>query len=75
LKDDDCTVLLFRPNGTGTTVAFTEKLCAPFRVLRGITGSFFGGSGPAPWPEMSLPNIGGAMFGSLSRLVGRRRHA
>jgi hypothetical protein len=63
--------LLFRPNGSGAEVSWSEKLLAPVRVLRGVFGSIVNGM-PAPFPELSVPNIGGAMFRSLNRFRGRR---
>src|SRR4051794_15669328 len=48
LSADDVSVLLFRPNGTAPGVPLAEKLCAPFRVARGIVGSIFAGEGPIP---------------------------
>ncbi len=67
---DDVTVLLFSPNGLAPQVALKDKVCAPLRVLKALAGSVLPGRPPAPWPELSLTSIGGAVFGSLNR---RRR--
>lgn len=72
LGDDDVTALLFRPNGLAPQVPLKQKFCAPLRVIRGVMGSVLPAGAPAPWPEMSLPNIGGAMFRSLNRLWSRK---
>ena len=74
LDGDDVTVMLFRPNGIGAAVPFKERLAAPFRVIKAIAKAI--GSGDViPWPEMSIPNIGGAMVGALAKVGGRRRIA
>jgi hypothetical protein len=67
LEADDVTILLFRPNGSAPPVTLREKLVAPLRVWAGVIRSLFPGGGPAPLPDMSLPNIGGSLFGGLSR--------
>src|SRR5258706_13162518 len=71
LSDDDVTVLVLRPNGTGMKTSLKDRLLAPLRVLKGVGGSLIG-KGPAGLPELSLVNIGGAMFGSLNRFWRRR---
>ncbi|HEY7089235.1 MAG TPA: PP2C family protein-serine/threonine phosphatase [Tepidisphaeraceae bacterium] len=72
IAPDDVTALLFRPNGGGATVSIADKILAPVRVLRGVFGSFLPGGGPMPWPELSLANIGGAIFAPFNRLRARR---
>ena len=67
LAADDVTVLLVRPNGLAPRVPFSDRLKAPFRVMAGVIGSLGGTDRPMPWPEWSLPNIGGALFQSLNR--------
>ncbi|MCC7349809.1 MAG: serine/threonine-protein phosphatase [Phycisphaerales bacterium] len=70
LTTDDVTVLLYRPNQP-YKVPWTRRLAAPFRLLATIPRSLLPGGSPIPWPEISLPNIGGAMIHSFNRL--RRR--
>jgi hypothetical protein len=73
LAKDDVTVLVFRPNGLAPRPALADRLRAPLRVARGILSALRPGGRPAPWPELSLPNLGGAIFNPLSRLwTGRR---
>jgi sigma-B regulation protein RsbU (phosphoserine phosphatase) len=67
LEGDDVTVLLFRPNGTAPTLTLREKLIAPVRVCGGVIRSLLPGGGPPPLPDMSVPNIGGALFTRLNR--------
>lgn len=57
LTDDDITVLLFRPNGLAPQAPFLQRALAPLRVAGAILGSLLPGSDPAPWPEISLPNL------------------
>jgi sigma-B regulation protein RsbU (phosphoserine phosphatase) len=68
LHGDDVTVLLFRPNGTAPGTPLRERLLAPLRILRAAAGSLRRGGEPAPWPELSLANVGGAMFSPFNRL-------
>ena len=70
-QGDDLTVVLFRPNGEAA-VPFKNKLAAPFRVLAGVIRALRPGGGPLPLPELSLPNIGGAMCSPLNRTWSRR---
>jgi hypothetical protein len=71
LSKDDVTVLLFRPNAA-KSASFAQRAFAPIRVLGAVIGSIFPGSKPAPWPEMSLANLGGAWIAALSRKRRRR---
>jgi sigma-B regulation protein RsbU (phosphoserine phosphatase) len=73
LRLDDVTVLLFRPNGMGAAVALKDKIFGPMRVFAGVVRSIFPGGAPAPWPEMSVANIGGMLLRPLNRVLGRRR--
>jgi serine phosphatase RsbU (regulator of sigma subunit) len=66
LKDDDVTVLVFRANGSGRTVSLRNKLLAPVRVLGGAFSAIRNGE-RAPWPELTVRNVLGAMIGALSR--------
>ena len=71
LTGDDVTVLLFRPNGLAPTKPLGERLLAPFRVLRAVMSGLRHGD-VMPWPEMTIANLGGAMFTPLSRLFRPR---
>lgn len=68
LAEDDVTVLLCRPNGLAPTVPWSNRIRAPFRVLRGMLRSLRDRDEPPPVPELSLPNVGGAFIGPLNRL-------
>jgi serine phosphatase RsbU (regulator of sigma subunit) len=41
--EDDLTVLLFRTNGTRSHIPFTDKLLAPFKVVRAVARSYGNG--------------------------------
>lgn len=71
VRSIDVTALLFRHNGLSPRVPFMTRLLAPIRVLAAAIASLRPGADPAPWPEVSLPNIGGAMVNSLSRKNAR----
>ena len=68
LTNDDVTVLLFRPNGSAPTTPLREKLLVPFRVARAIIRSLGRKDAPAPWPEMSVANVGGALVPALAKV-------
>jgi hypothetical protein len=72
LQNDDVTTLLFRPTGSAARTPLKTKLLAPFRVARAIVGSLGRRGEPAPWPELSVANLGGAMLDPLGK-VGQRR--
>ena len=55
--EDDVTVLIFRPNGLAPNTPIKERILAPFRILRSFA-----------WPELSIANIGGAIFAPLNRV-------
>jgi hypothetical protein len=67
LDGDDVTVLLFRANGLAPRLSFAARAWAPLKVLGRIVGSLRPGAPPAPWPELSLPNIGGALLHVFNR--------
>jgi sigma-B regulation protein RsbU (phosphoserine phosphatase) len=71
LQNDDVTTLLFRPTGSAARTPLKNKLLAPFRVARGILGSIGRRGEPAPWPELSVANLGGAMLDPLGK-VGQK---
>ena len=62
LTDDDVTMLLFRATGEATRVPLKNRVLAPFRLLKGMAVSLLNGGRGMPLPEMSVANIGGAMF-------------
>jgi serine phosphatase RsbU (regulator of sigma subunit) len=66
LGKDDVTALLFRPNGLTPYLPLKDRLLAPVRVMGKVLGSLLPGSGPAPWPEFSIANLGGALIKPLS---------
>lgn len=73
LQGDDVTVLLLRPNGMAPRAPVAERVKAPFRIMGGLARSLHPGGTP-PWPELSLPAFGGAIFSPLNRLwKGGRR--
>jgi hypothetical protein len=72
LDGDDVTVLLFTPSVSHRKTPVRDKLMAPVRVARGILASLRPGAEPAPFPEMSLANLGGSMFDFLNRFVRAR---
>ncbi|MGH7176400.1 MAG: PP2C family protein-serine/threonine phosphatase [Tepidisphaeraceae bacterium] len=72
LEADDVTVLLFRPNGTMPGVPLRDKFLAPLRVIGGAV-SALRESRAMPLPDLSIANIGGALFGPLNRVWGRNQ--
>jgi sigma-B regulation protein RsbU (phosphoserine phosphatase) len=71
LQADDVTALLISANGSGTRTGMLVRFMAPFRLLGGIVNQLRG-KGPAGIPDWSLANVGGAIFGPLSRARGKR---
>jgi sigma-B regulation protein RsbU (phosphoserine phosphatase) len=67
LTADDVTCLLFRPNGMAPRVPIRDRMLAPFRILRGVASAMVG-RGPMPFPQLTLANVGGALFGPLGRM-------
>lgn len=70
LTDDDVTVLVCRPTGTGTSVPLTNRLLAPWLFMRGCAQALVSGK-RLPLPEFTWENFSGSMFDFLSR--GRRK--
>ena len=60
--EDDVTVLLFRPNGLAPNTPIKERILAPFRILRSFA-----------FPDLSIANIGGAIFPPLNRVRALNR--
>ena len=74
LTEDDLTVFLIRSNGLAPRLTFGERARAAWEVVKGCGRAIAGGGEPAPLPEVSVANIGGAIFNPLGRLWrGRRR--
>lgn len=71
LTDDDVTVLVMRPTGTGTTVPVANRLKAPWRFIGGCVRAFLTGN-RLPLPEFTWANFGGSMLDRWSR-VGRKK--
>lgn len=71
LDADDVTMLLFRPNGLAPRPPFHRRLLAPFKLGKAIIRSVLPGGPPIPWPDFTLANLGGAMFGPLNRFYRR----
>ncbi len=70
LDEDDVTVLLFRPNGMAPGVPIKDRVLAPLRIIKAFGKSLVTGDGGAPWPELSLAAIGGALFSRFNRRTG-----
>ena len=70
---DDVTLLLFRPNGMAPRVPWAQRVRAPLRLAGALLRSLGPKGPPMPWPDLSVPNIGGAMLGSLNRRWGMSR--
>ncbi len=70
LSDDDVTVLIVRPTGTGATVPFINRLKAPWLFLGASLRALLTGK-KLPLPELTWANFGGSMFDVFSR-VGRK---
>ncbi len=70
LDADDVTVLLFRPNGMAKRPPFVKRMMAPIRLLGAIVARPFTGE-PIPWPEFSLPNLGGMFSSRMNRSAGK----
>lgn len=67
LTNDDVTLLLFRPTGKAANVPLSNRLIAPFRLLKGVIQSLLSGGRGMPLPEFSLANLTGSRFEPLSR--------
>lgn len=70
---DDVTVLLFRPNGLAPGVPLKDRVLAPRRIIKAFGKSLVSGEGGAPWPEIGLTSIGGAMLNRFNRRSGISR--
>jgi phosphoserine phosphatase RsbU/P len=72
IEGDDVTLLLFRPNGLAPRPPLHRRLMAPFKLGKAIVQSLRPNGQPVPWPDFSIANLGGAMFGPLNRFYRRR---
>lgn len=72
--DDDMTVLLLRHNGSQPPTLVLRGMMAPLRILRAVwTRLRLGSDAPAPLPELSIPNILGAVVPWFGRRWRARR--
>jgi sigma-B regulation protein RsbU (phosphoserine phosphatase) len=67
LTEDDVTALVFRANGKGGRLRVLDHLIAPMRMLAAATRGR-----SIPWPDFTLPNVGGALLPPLGRLWRKR---
>jgi serine phosphatase RsbU (regulator of sigma subunit) len=67
LSDDDVTVLIVRANGEGLTFPLADQLHAAGRLAAAWVRSLRPGEEPAPFPDLNLANLGGALVPALSR--------
>src|SRR5258708_29579113 len=72
LTNDDVTVLLFRPNGTGRHPGLWRQVVALTKMTGKVARSFGRGGEPVPWPDFKLPNVGGLVLPPLQRLWGAK---
>ena len=70
LTDDDVTVLVVSPTGTGKTVPLVNRLKAPWLFLGGCVRAILTGN-RLPLPEFTWANFGGSLLDGWSR-VGRK---
>jgi hypothetical protein len=69
LTEDDVTVLAFRPNGLGRRrPSLRQQAIAAGKMIGAMARAARPGGEPVPWPDFKLPNLGGALVGSLNRL-------
>jgi hypothetical protein len=65
--DDDVTVMLLRNTAAGAPrMTFSQSVNAVWLFLGLVLARLRGGTTPIPWPELSIENIGGAIFPRLS---------
>lgn len=73
LSKDDVTALLFRATGPSRS-SYLRRLAGEVRVVGAVIRSLFPGGERAPWPDFTLANIGGALFGKLDQTwTGKRK--
>ncbi len=66
LTDDDVTVLVVRPTGTGTKIPLVNRLKAPWLFLGGCMRAILTGN-RLPLPEFTWANLGGSILDGLGR--------
>lgn len=69
---DDVTILALRPNAMHPRHTLGERIRASGRFTKMVLTPRRNGV-PIPWPEVSIVNIFGALFGRVNRLWGGRR--
>jgi sigma-B regulation protein RsbU (phosphoserine phosphatase) len=67
LSEDDVTVILIRASGRKPHYSLREKVDALFRFSRTLVGALNPRAERPPFPDMNLPNIGGAIIPALGR--------
>lgn len=74
LMDDDVTVLVVRPTGTGTRIPLMNRLKAPWLFLGGCVRAILTGN-RLPLPEFTWENLGGSLLDGLGqkRKAGSRK--
>lgn len=65
--DDDLTVMLVKPTVISYKVPLAQRLRAPWLLVKGIVKAVRRSDYPLPATEMTLRNIGGALFDALNR--------
>jgi phosphoserine phosphatase RsbU/P len=71
LLDDDATLVIVQAVAGGETVPWRNRLLAPGRLLQGFGKALLQGGRGMPFPEISVRNLGGAMFERLGRTQNR----
>lgn len=72
--DDDITMLLLHSTGAAMPRrTFRESVNAAWLFAGLVISRLTGGSTPIPWPELSVANVGGAIFPRLSLSWGRTK--
>jgi hypothetical protein len=67
LSEDDVTVLLVCANGRQPSPSFREKFAAMIRFLGALVRAVNPGAERPPTPDLSVPNVGGAIIPALGR--------
>ncbi|MEZ5403706.1 MAG: PP2C family protein-serine/threonine phosphatase [Bryobacteraceae bacterium] len=68
-ESDDVTVMLLRATGGDGSYSLGEKLEAAARVARSVFSSE-----PVPFPDFSVPNVGGALLSTLGKRWRAKTH-
>ena len=74
LSDDDVTVMVVRANSRRLRVPFREKLGALGRFAGSLVRSMSPGAERAPFPDLKLANLGGALIPALGRRWRAKGH-